>query len=98
QQRRTAPEMSIGGHGGRPTTEHMPHTLRCYVVTLVYREPTYEAARRRGPTSYRGSFRVEARSPHDAELEARRQFEAWARRSSVSWVREVERVEVREDS
>ncbi|MFW6089826.1 MAG: hypothetical protein ACODAB_08735 [Gemmatimonadota bacterium] len=92
--------MSVGARGGRPTTEHMPQpmppTLRRYVVTLVYREPTYEAARGHGPTSYRGSFRVEAASAHDAELEARRRFEAWARRSSVGWVREVERAEVRE--
>jgi len=76
----------------------MSGSLRSYVVAFVYREPTYEAARRHGPTLYRGSFRVEAASPRDAELEARRRFEAWARRSGVSWVREVQRVEVREEA
>lgn len=75
----------------------MPSPVRRYVVIVVYREPTYEARRGYGPTPYRGSFRVEAVSPADAEVEARRRFAAWAQRSSVSWVREVERVEVREE-
>jgi hypothetical protein len=70
--------------------------MRHYHVTIYYREPTFEA--RTGPRDhpFQGSFEVRAPGPEQAVRRAKAQFEEWKRRSSVAWIREIERVEVHE--
>jgi len=69
-----------------------PFELHSYRVVIEYREPTYAA--RAGPSAktYRGTFRVEARSPASAEVLAREEFREMERLSSVGWAREIVRV------
>jgi hypothetical protein len=67
-----------------------------YVVIIPYREPTYEL--RRGgppPEPYRAEYQVDAANPSEAIERAIEEFEATARASSVSWVREIQREGIR---
>ena len=70
--------------------------MQRYLVTIHYREPTYEQHVGRGPKVYRGSFAVEASHVDAAVARAREAFRAWSQASSVSWVREEVAVSVRE--
>ena len=65
-----------------------------YVVTIYFREPTFEARIGRKERPYRVSYDVTAASVERAEQSAIAQFEQTALDSWVSWVRQIVRVEV----
>jgi hypothetical protein len=67
---------------------------RRWRVLLIYREPTYAAAREIDVRDYRGGFVVEAADPEEAIGKGRREFAEAAQLASVGWVREIVRVEV----
>lgn len=78
-----------------PTVRFHPGTaqdeLGDYMVQILYREPGY--ARKSGThRSYSGSFLVRARTLAAAIAEAKTRFEQLATQSSVSWIREIERI------
>lgn len=60
-----------------------------FLVTVVYREPTYEAYAGKPPTFYRWTFAVDSADERGAKDEALRRFHVMERLSRVSWVREV---------
>jgi hypothetical protein len=60
-----------------------------FQVELLYREPTYAAARGIALRDYRALYLIEATDAAAAELQARRAFAEAARLASVGWVREI---------
>jgi hypothetical protein len=68
---------------------------RQYQVTIRYREPTYEKAVGPKAEPYRWTYDMLA----DDEVEARKravgEFRKMERLSSVSWPREIERIDVK---
>jgi hypothetical protein len=68
--------------------------MKRYRVTILYREPTYEALHGARARPYRGSFEVTAPHPDAAVALARRRFREATAQSGVGWVREVVGVEV----
>jgi len=67
--------------------------MQRYLVTIHYREPTYEQHTGRGPRPYRGTFAVDAPHEDAAVARAREAFRRWSEASGVSWVREEVGVE-----
>lgn len=72
-----------------------PTATASYVVEIVYIEPDFDARRGRPPRPRIGAFVVEADGRDDACERAMEAFRSIARSSSVSWYREVVRVEAR---
>lgn len=66
-----------------------------YAVTVFYREPTFEQRVGRQGEPYQFTFELLAGSEQAAILAATERFWDMARLSSVSWVREILRVEAR---
>jgi len=66
-----------------------------YIVTIYFREPTYEF--KAGPKAepYSTSYRIQAENKDEAERLALEAFRLQERSSHVSWIRDVEKVESR---
>ena len=67
-----------------------------YSVAIHYREPTYALRHGRPDHPYRYTLEVVAIDPDHAREKALREFHRRAALSSVSWVRQIERVMVTE--
>jgi hypothetical protein len=73
------------------------HQAQTYLVTIEYREPTYEL--RVGPKTrpFGWTYEIVAADESSARESALREFWWVTRASSVGWVREVVGVHVRRD-
>ena len=67
---------------------------RTFVVTIAYREPTFELHGGRGPTLYSGTFVVVAETEDDAVRVALGEFRRLEALSWVGWSRDVESLSV----
>jgi hypothetical protein len=67
---------------------------RSFVVTIAFREPTFELHGGRRPTLYSGSFVVVAESEEDAVRLALAEFRRLEALSWVGWSRHVESLSV----
>ena len=65
-----------------------------YLVTIYYREPTYERYHGAKEKPYHWTYRVRAKGEKSARDGALMEFREMARLSNVGWGREVESVEV----
>jgi hypothetical protein len=77
------PDISVGD----VTTER-------YLVTVYYREPTYELFSGAKAEPYHWTFEVEADDVEAAKRESLRQFRELASVSSVGWIRRIVSVRV----
>lgn len=69
--------------------------LSTYIVTIFYREPSYELRAGIKEEPYSGSYRIQAGSQEESERLALEQFRRQENGSQVSWTRVVEKVESR---
>ena len=69
--------------------------VRCYVVEIQYREPTYEL--RVGPKKhpYSMTYKIHTTSEDSAAAKAIAEFERITEVSSVGWIREIVDVDVK---
>ncbi len=65
-----------------------------YVVSIDFREPTYEQHTRGGPKMRRGTFVVFASTEDEAVLHATYEFRRIEALSGVGWSRDIESVSV----
>lgn len=69
-------------------------TEREYLVTISYREPTYEEQQGREPKVYQHRIRVRAGSTEEAAATARTLFAQAQKDSGVGWIREITNISV----
>jgi hypothetical protein len=67
-------------------------TVRRYVVTIDFREPTFERHTASGPQTRRGTFIVRASNEDDAIRSATYEFRRIEALSGVGWSRDIESV------
>jgi hypothetical protein len=70
---------------------------RTFIVTIAYREPTFELHIGRGPTLYSGTFVVVSENEDDAVALALSEFRRVEALSWVGWSRAVESLSVAQD-
>ena len=68
-----------------------------FLVTVFYREPTYEQRVGDKAEPYRWTYRIAASTDRLAERAALAEFRRVASRSGSGWIRRVVRVDVRSD-
>lgn len=69
---------------------------KVFLVTIHYREPTYEKKMGRGPKSYKWTFSIKAQDEETAKSKAVAEFKQTTALSWVGWGREVIEVECKE--
>jgi hypothetical protein len=66
-----------------------------YIITVSFREPTYELRAGAKSEPYSAFYRIKARSKEEAERLAMEEFRRMEKNSRVSWTRVVEKIECR---
>jgi hypothetical protein len=72
------------------------HQVETYLVTIEYREPTYELRAGAKPRPYGWTYEIVAADESAARESALEEFRWVTRASSVGWIREVVGVTVRQ--
>jgi hypothetical protein len=69
--------------------------ISTYIVTIFFREPSYELRAGAKSEPYSAAYRIQAGSKEESERLALEAFRSQERGSNVSWGRVVEKIESR---